>query len=413
MKKILFITHEYYPFGSAITNCLNPIIKQMQEQDIEVFVLTRKSTKNLKDYEIIDNVKVLRVPDHYLLLLEKRESIYKNSKSKIKKLIVRIYFHLVWLQKKFSIEDGYFTKNKTIKYGKKLLKKENIDTIISCSFPFTSHKIGSKLKKRNNIWIAYQFDPYTYNYTLMTDGKTKKRLKIELKYLKQADSVFITIENYNENMKTELKKLDYKYVVLPYALIKKTAIVKKPQNKEINLTFTGTLYEHLREPYKMLEILNKFDYKINIYYASEEPIIIGLKKYQELLGSKLKLFFKKSKLECDKALVKTNIIINIGNTMINQTPSKVFELISLGKPIINFYTNALDTSKEILKDYPICYNIDVNNFNDYNDLKQFCEKNKNTVLPFEEATKKYLKSEEVALELIKEVEKIENRQNKK
>ena len=54
MKHILFVLHEYYPNGSAITNCLKSIINEMLIQGIKVDVITRRDEINLKRDEIIN-----------------------------------------------------------------------------------------------------------------------------------------------------------------------------------------------------------------------------------------------------------------------------------------------------------------------------------------------------------------------
>lgn len=400
MQKVLFITHEYFPVGSAITNCLKPIIDEMLKNNIEVNVLTRKYPLDLKEEEIIEGVKVHRVKDTYLELLNKRDKYRKNS---LMHFIYRVYFHFIYKQKQKSTEEGYYSKKLMIKRGKELC--ENIDTIISCSYPFTSHKIAYEIKDKQK-WVIYQFDPYTYNYTLPKNRKDE-RLKIELEYLNKADAIFITEESYKENIKTELKALKNKYKVLPYGLIKKPDIdITSEKTKNITLTFAGTLYKDLREPFLMLDILLKLDLplEIHIYYFAENDIIEGLKKY----NNKVYLHYRKTKQECDEALAKTNIVLNIGNAMLNQTPSKVFELISLGKPILNFYSHKNDTSKNMLKNYELVYNVNTSNYKT-KEISEFITKNKYKVKPFDKATKNYLKAEEVAAKFIKEVDQIENR----
>ena len=398
---ILFITHEYYPFPSAITNCLNPIINSLKKNN-NVFILTRKINDSKKE-EIIDNVKIYRVEDDYNTNLKKRD----ETKNKLFKFYYKTKFHLMYKKQIKSTNDGYFSVNKMIKKGKKIAKNEKIDMIISCSFPFTSHVIASKIKNKSIKWIAYQFDPYTYNYTLLNDGKLNKRLEKEISILSKTDKIFITEENYKENLKTELTKLKSKYIVLPYALIKKPNIDVKTNKNSISLVFAGTLYKDIREPFKMLDILNKtYDsLEIHLYYSAEQYINDLLKEYIKKMPN-LIIHYKEKKEVCDIALANTNIVLNIGNIMLNQTPSKVYELISLGKPIINFYTNSEDTSKNILKNYPLCYNVDMNNFTNYDDLKKFIIENKDKIISFEEATKLYLKQNEVVDLIVKEVEKI-------
>ena len=50
-----------------------------------------------------------------------------------------------------------------------------------------------------------------------------------------------------------------------------------------------------------------------------------------------------------------------GNKVDNQVPSKIFDYISLGKPIINVYTSEKDPALEYLKQYPLALNISETN----------------------------------------------------
>lgn len=63
---------------------------------------------------------------------------------------------------------------------------------------------------------------------------------------------------------------------------------------------------------------------------------------------------------------EADCFLNIGNSMDNQMPSKVFEYMSYGKPIVSTYRIDRDTSKEIIDKYPSGLCIDERN----PDLKQ-------------------------------------------
>lgn len=405
MKNVLFIVHEYYPYGSAITNCLSPIIKEMKKRNINIYILTRRTHFHIKKYENIDNIEVYRIDDWF--------NIYNNNtinaKNKLILFLNRCLLKIVWIYKTKVIKnhEGFLNQNQAIKKGKKIVKKYNIDTIISCSYPFSMHKIAKEIKNDNIKWVAYQFDPHTFNHTLNSNLKNK-RLKEEIETFSYADKIFLPPENYEENMKTELKVLKDKYYPIDFALIKNNIANKPKKNNKIIFTFTGTFYENIRTPNDMLEFFKNIDvdYELHLYYIAEKTIDDVLLEYKKVFKDKLVLFNNKSKEECDEALKNSNIIINIGNRIANQTPSKVFEYISMGKPIINFYNIENDTSKKVLKNYPLVLNIK----NDYTteDIEKFNNfvlKNKDRVLTFEEIKEKYKTAEDIAKEFIREVNK--------
>ena len=53
-------------------------------------------------------------------------------------------------------------------------------------------------------------------------------------------------------------------------------------------------------------------------------------------------------------------MVNIGNTITNQLPSKLLDYISLRKPILNIYKIDECPTLEILKDYPLSLSVSEN-----------------------------------------------------
>ena len=85
----------------------------------------------------------------------------------------------------------------------------------------------------------------------------------------------------------------------------------------------------------------------------------------------------------------TNIVINLGNTVINQIPSKIFELISSGKPIINFYFSKDDPSLKYFAKRPMCYSFNLSDYSetDVDKLMEFIKENDSKTLSFEQSIK--------------------------
>ena len=408
MKHILFILHEYYPCGSAITNCLKAIIEEMQHQNIKVDIITRKDEASLLDYEIINNVGVYRINDYFnIFLKEKQKSIG------IKKFIYRVLlkFILIYRNKFQKNKQGYFNIKKAIKLSSKNMKKNNYDCVITCSFPFELHYVGNALKQKYNIkWFAYEFDPHTYNFTF-DQRFVEERKREEISILSLADKVFLTQEIVDYNLKNGFNELKDKYEVIPYALIKKQNIeIKNNSSDKITFVYAGNFYKQIRVPDKMLDALLQldFDFEIKLFYRCDLEIKEKLTNYQNKFGGKLLLCADATKEECDLAMANANFILNIGNDIINQTPSKVYELITFGKPIINFYNLPEDTSKSILENYPLVMNICKIDNIAIKELKDFCIENKDKVLDFETSTKKYKKAEVVAKEFIHRIGEICN-----
>ena len=75
--------------------------------------------------------------------------------------------------------------------------------------------------------------------------------------------------------------------------------------------------------------------------------------------------------ELAEAYDRTDVLINIGNSVLNQMPSKIFEYINCGKPIINIYKSPECPTLKYLTKYPLALNIPEENIK--TDLAQKAE----------------------------------------
>jgi hypothetical protein len=116
------------------------------------------------------------------------ETISKKNKLSIKQ---KVYNYL--LNNYLNVPDRFWTWERgAIREGNKLIIKHNIKYIYTTSLPFTTFKIGSTLKKRNDVkWIADYRDPIMY--TLRNHSSIphvyKKQKQIEIKALDNADVI--------------------------------------------------------------------------------------------------------------------------------------------------------------------------------------------------------------------------------
>ena len=78
--------------------------------------------------------------------------------------------------------------------------------------------------------------------------------------------------------------------------------------------------------------------------------------------------------------------LNIGSYNPGMVPSKIFEYMSYGKPVISTYVDESDASKEYLEKYPlgICLNKDLPNENNVELLQTFAGEKIGLSIPFSE-----------------------------
>lgn len=112
----------------------------------------------------------------------------KNTKFSFKQ---KVYNYL--LNNYLNVPDRFWTWERgAINEGNKLIKKHDIKFIYTTSLPFTTFKIGSALKKKNDVkWIADYRDPIMYSLRNHSNipHVFKKQKQIDLNALEEADVV--------------------------------------------------------------------------------------------------------------------------------------------------------------------------------------------------------------------------------
>lgn len=107
------------------------------------------------------------------------------------KRLSKLYQYLLnrWIQ----VPDRYVTwERSAVKYGTRLIKEYNISIIYTTCLPFTTNRIGYRLKKKTGVrWVADFRDPLTYAKKLISDYLPVfvKQKQIEIDTFKNADVI--------------------------------------------------------------------------------------------------------------------------------------------------------------------------------------------------------------------------------
>ena len=157
-----------------------------------------------------------------------------------------------------------------------------------------------------------------------------------------------------------------------------------------------------------MEILSELskNNEISFYYKTTNKMNDKIINFNNEHDNIFILNRNKEKKECNDAINDADMLLNIGNKVTNQTPSKIFEYISMGKPIINFYEDEKDTSYNVLKKYEMACNYNVNK-DKIDKLKKFI-KNVEKFTTFDKISKTYThecNSSKIIVKYIKEISK--------
>ena len=121
-------------------------------------------------------------------------------------------------------------------------------------------------------------------------------------------------------------------------------------SKVCKLIFAGTLYMKIRNPEFFLSVISKVkDVSLDLFVRKGECEQIINRYAKDNIHREY--FVDKAKY-IDMLKYGYDVLVNIGNVSTLQAPSKMLELLSTGKPIINFYFTE-DTQFNMIEKYPL------------------------------------------------------------
>ncbi len=345
MSSFLVISDEFYPYENASTNCLLKVLQQLVDFGHDVTVLCCGYDKSIPTEEIYKGCKIKRIyASKYL------PYCYNNFPFKQDKIYKRFFYFALMFYARIAKKHGYKKLYNSIKQDQKFAY------ILSVHCPHKNHEIAYKIVKKEDKWILYNFDPYVFNYHI-TKNIAFRKLK-EKKWAKKTYKVVcaegILEENDRKNYKS-FNKSPKLSLLLPNFNIDWNDY-KEPQGNKTILRYTGAFYNEIRNPDYLISLLKDLDpdkFSVEFYGACCNY----LKENYAQLPECFKLKGTVPVEECHKLVETADILINLGNGCPNQIPSKTFEYIATGNPILNIYYIETDPSLPYLNRYPNILNL--------------------------------------------------------
>ena len=379
--KVLVIALEYYPIQNANTAITGKLVSHLCDRFD--FVIAAQNIHNGPEKETVQGIPVVRTPFH---AYSKRDKTDNNTASDLARMV---YLKLVSKYKGDEIKrkNVYFF----VRDIGKLVNMEDVDLIVSFSNPFESHYCASLLAEKHHIpWIAYYLDPYFSNATYEKRDLLKRK-NTEAKRLAFASTVLLT---YPINEDYERLGIDFRDKVvmteMPGITVHDATETGKNPMAPVNTGskcgcyFVGNLYKDIRTPDAVIQAFSLLQKESDLFFVGETYRFLQ----DKMKGSVDNVHFlgRKNKEEVAKIYQEADILVNIGNAIDNQMPSKIFEYISTGKPILNFYKVPNCPTLKYLKNYPLALNLyepdvlhDTERYS--KKIKDFCMENRGKTMP--------------------------------
>lgn len=368
MAKILILTSAYLPNADANGISVNYIVNELKKRGHSVNCASVKRD-NEDSLEIINDTPIYRITP----------SLYSRSLEKLRKRngqnLYKVLFYLLLLLRRIKqlillLSYPNFDLRQTQKVFKliqKLQKEEQNDLILGVFKPYTNIAALVKFKKKHPeiLSAAYYLD--------LTDSQIKPFLmpdkiykllnfKADFNAFSIFDFVLMSRGGFNlyagseyDRVRQKLKYTDFPTFITSSSIYNYPGANHPGRQKSIIITYAGTLDINYRNPSFILRCLDK----VSLLTGNIELNVFGtgncddlLDKYKDGKTFRIIRHGFKSHEKILEFMARSDLLLNISNKIQNAVPSKIFEMFSMGKPIINTITNKDDITLEYFNKYP-------------------------------------------------------------
>ena len=323
---VLVLINYFYPFVNPTAKVALNILRFLNTNSEMTFDVVSRHN-GITSKKKIDNITNYFVKDV-------KKSLFERAKKKFTK------------HGAFILDDVFMERG-----AEKLIKKKKYDAVLAFSGGFNCHEIAYKLSLKNKLKLfLFYTDPFITNFTLK-DVSQEQKNNFEERWLLKANAVFMP-SNYFKDYKKIYARFSSKIIVceLPGFISPHNFHNNLNRNKQNHksIIYSGYFLKNVRTPFvflKLAEHLSEYHFYIYGEFHKKEFKIHDLPKnvtvHRRISNDKyLKILFN-----ADLLFIEDNIFPN-------QIPFKVFEYVSMKKPII-FSTNNLNSDTSLfLNKYP-------------------------------------------------------------
>lgn len=388
MPQYIFLTGQYMPKPGATGYCIHNIAECLSEGGNDVTVICYSD--NL-DYSPNCNMQVLKIQTPEYLSSYRSKSKVVNVINNYRSILCKL-FHL----NKYPLRSSALVR-RFARAVEKTAQKEKDITVIASVNPLEAVATFPLIKKKipNARLVYYCADTLSNekgNSGLLSPGRREAMgKKWEMKLFEISDLILIMECHKNHYFSKDFLQFRNKMKLVNFPLLKKNKTTQHKEN-ERTIVYAGTLYRDLRNPSYICsvlsDVLKKTGYKA-IFMGSGDCDDI-LHTAQETSGGLIEYLGLKEHAVAEKYIVSASVLLSIGNRESQMAPSKIYEYMATGKPIIHIYSWDGDTCLEPLKKYGNALLIKEKDPSGCEKMQKFINNGK--ILDFEEVQKNFLLS---------------------
>lgn len=197
--------------------------------------------------------------------------------------------------------------------------------------------------------VLWQMDPYAANRTYQAPGSWQR----ERELLRRMDRVFI-MPQAEEDFADSAPLAEHRNKARVLGLPCLVPAPEVPPHDGLRCTFVGTMGRGIRSPETALELFAALDAPdITLTLAGPGLDSFDTAAARRVLGARLLTPGPVPPAEGRRLQDEADLLVNLGNEMSNQLPSKLFEYLGSGKPILHLAANQEDPALPLLARYPL------------------------------------------------------------
>ncbi len=367
MKKVLIVTYYWPPAGGPGVQRWLKFVEYLPEFGMTPIVYIPENP----NYPIIDGSFENEVPKGLAIYKHPIREPYKWAGLFSKKDAKRISSGIIttknqsflekamlWVRGNFFIPDA--RKNwvrPSVRFLQAIIKKENIDCLVTTGPPHSLHLIGNQLKLKTNIkWLADFRDPWTsigYHKKLRLTRKSQQEHKrLEHLVLNNADRIIVT----SNTTKEEFQGITNKPISVITNGYDSDVKGSRALTKDFTISHIGSLLSG-RNPTVLWRVLGdmvlangEFDscFKLRLAGVISEDVLqsiydSGLRDHTELLG-----YVTHEKAVSLQQESQVLLLVEIDSHVTKGIlPGKLYEYMATGRPILAIGPKGWDAARII------------------------------------------------------------------
>ncbi len=358
MKKTLVITYYWPPSGGAGVQRWLKLSRYLPQTGIEPVILTvnpeyasypqmdqdlaKDVSPDLKIYYAISPTGIFEL---YRKLTGKEEVPYGGFVNEGNPGIRQNVFRFI--RGNFFLPDARRGWNRfAFKAAARIIRDNNIETVITTSPPHSTQLIGWKLKKRYRVkWIADLRDPWTDIYysgkMFQTPCAIRINRRLESKVLNDADRVIATCDTTRDVFRSKLlnRQSDDKIITITNGYDPEDFMFEKTVPAKFTVTYLGTLagnyditvlikaIDHFRSTVKQ-------DITLRFIGKADESVISGLRGKEGVSLEMISYIGHQKAMEYLSASAALLLVIPSDRKTNEMIPGKLFEYLASRRAVI-------------------------------------------------------------------------------